>query len=115
MAQGRVWLGSQAKDHGLVDRTRRTRHGDGTGQEEGQYPCGEQVSVVVYPAGRSILDILMRRSQQEDAIEARLAAGLRPHSVPCVDAGRVSADHAELDCSAVSPAMRLAELKLNCG
>jgi protease-4 len=72
VAEGRVWLGSQAKDHGLVD----TLGGLDTAVEavkaKAKIPASEQVSVVVYPTSRNVFDILLRRSQ-EDAMEMKLA------------------------------------------
>jgi protease-4 len=71
VAQGRVWLGSQAKDHGLVDVLGGLDAAVETVKKKAGIPASEQVTVTVYPPRRSILDILMRRSQ-EDAVTARL-------------------------------------------
>jgi protease-4 len=71
VAQGRVWLGSQAKDHGLVDQLGGLDTAVEALRKKANIPAGEQVSISIYPARRSILDILMRRSQ-EDMLEAKL-------------------------------------------
>jgi protease IV len=73
VAQGRVWLGSQAKDHGLVDELGGLETALAAVRKKANIPAGEAVSVVTYPARRSIFDVLLRRSQ-EDAIEAKLAS-----------------------------------------
>jgi protease-4 len=71
-AQGRVWLGSQAKAHGLVDRLGGLDAAVEAVKEKAKIPAAEQVTVAVYPPTRSILDILLHRSQ-EDMVEAKLA------------------------------------------
>ena len=72
VAQGRVWLGSQAKDNGLVDELGGLDTALDAVRKKANIGAGEQVSVVIYPPRRSILDILMRRSQ-EDVLESKLA------------------------------------------
>ena len=72
VAQGRVWLGSQAKDHALVDVLGGLDAAVETVKKKANIAASEQVSVVVYPPRRSLLDVLMRRSQ-EDALTAKLA------------------------------------------
>jgi protease-4 len=72
VAQGRVWLGSQAKDHSLVDVLGGLDAAVEAVKKQAKIPASEQVTVVVYPSRRSLLDILMRRSQ-EDALTAKLA------------------------------------------
>jgi len=73
VAQGRVWLGSQAKDRGLVDELGGLETALAAVRKKANIGAAEQVSVVTYPARRSILDILLRRSQ-EDMVEAKLAS-----------------------------------------
>jgi protease-4 len=72
VAQGRVWLGSQAKDHALVDALGGLDTAVEMVKKKAKIPASEQVTVVVYPARRSLYDLLMRRSQ-EDAVTERLA------------------------------------------
>ena len=71
VAQGRVWLGSQAKDHFLVDALGGLDAAVEVVKKKANIPASEQVTVVVYPPRRSLLDVLMRRSQ-EDALTAKL-------------------------------------------
>jgi protease IV len=73
VAQGRVWLGSQAKECGLVDALGGLDAAVEAVKKKANIPATEQVSVVVYPTTRSVLDILLRRSQQEDMLESKLA------------------------------------------
>jgi protease-4 len=72
VAQGRVWLGSQAKDRGLVDTLGGLDAAVEAVKAKAKIPVSEQVTVVVYPPSRSLLDILMKRSQV-DVVEAKLA------------------------------------------
>jgi protease IV len=72
VAQGRVWLGSQAKDHGLIDTLGGLDAAVEAVKKKANIPASELVSIVVYPTSRSILDILLRRSQ-EDVMETKLA------------------------------------------
>jgi protease-4 len=71
VAQGRVWLGSQAKDHSLVDTLGGLDTAVEAVKKKAGIPDSEQVTVVVYPPHRSLLDVLMRRSQ-EDALTEKL-------------------------------------------
>ena len=73
IAQGRVWLGSKAKAHGLVDELGGLDTAIELVKKKAGIPASEQVSVVVYPARRTLFDLLMKRSQ-EDVLESRLAA-----------------------------------------
>jgi protease-4 len=73
VAQGRVWLGSQAKANGLVDELGGLDTAIDLVKKKANIPAAEQVSVITYPARHSILDVIMRRSQDDDAIESELA------------------------------------------
>jgi protease-4 len=72
VAQGRVWLGSQAKDHNLVDVLGGLDTAVETVKKKAGIAASEEVTVVMYPQRRSLLDVLLRRSQ-EDALTTRLA------------------------------------------
>jgi protease IV len=72
VAQGRVWLGSQAREHALVDVLGGLDTAVETVKKKANIAPSEQVTVVVYPPRRSLLDVLMRRSQ-EDALTEKLA------------------------------------------
>ena len=72
VAQGRVWLGSQAKTRGLVDELGGLDTAIGLVKKKANIPAGEQVTLVTYPPRRSIFDVIMKRSQ-EDMLESKLA------------------------------------------
>jgi len=72
IAQGRVWLGSQAKGNGLVDELGGLSTALELVKKRANIPAAEQVSLMVYPPKRTIFDLLTKKSQ-EDMLESRLA------------------------------------------
>jgi protease-4 len=72
LAQGRVWLGSQAKQRGLVDELGGLDTAIDLVKKRANIPAGERVTVITYPAPRSLFDLLTRRSSQDDMLEIRL-------------------------------------------
>src|SRR3974377_244129 len=70
-AQGRVWLGSQAKAQGLVDELGGLDTAIAMIKKKANIPATENVTVVSYPPRRSLLELVMRHSQ-EDVLESRL-------------------------------------------
>jgi protease-4 len=72
VAQGRVWLGSQAKDRGLVDELGGLETALAALRKKANLG-DETVRIVTYPARRSIVDVLMQRSR-EDLVESKAAA-----------------------------------------
>jgi protease-4 len=71
LAQGRVWLGSQAKPRGLVDELGGLDTAIEMVKKKAKIPMAERVTVITYPPRRSIFDMLVRRSQ-EDMLESKL-------------------------------------------
>jgi protease-4 len=71
LAQGRVWLGSQAKPRGLVDELGGLDTAIEMVKKRAKIPMAERVTVITYPPRRSLLDMLVRRSQ-EDMLESKL-------------------------------------------
>jgi protease-4 len=72
LAQGRVWLGSQAKTNGLVDELGGLDTAITMIKAKAKIPANEQVNLVMYPGRRNLLDLLLRRSS-DDALESKLA------------------------------------------
>ena len=79
LAQGRVWLGSEAKARGLVDELGGLDMAVALVKKRANIPASEPVTLVMYPARRSLLDLLFRRPQQ-DGLESRLGAAF--HGMP---------------------------------
>jgi len=71
LAQGRVWLGSQAVLRGLVDELGGLDRALELVKQKARIPASENVTIVMYPARRSILDVLFGRST-EGVFESRL-------------------------------------------
>src|ERR1035441_1031304 len=72
LAQGRVWLGDQAKERGLVDVLGGLDTAIDLVKQKAKIPAAEHVSLVMYPSRRSIVDVLLRRGT-DDPLQARLA------------------------------------------
>ena len=77
VAQGRVWLGSQARPRGLVDELGGLDRAVEAIKQKAKIPAGERVTLVPYPPRRSIFDVLLRRGGEE-AVEAGLESRLGP-------------------------------------
>jgi protease-4 len=71
VSQGRVWLGSQAKSHGLVDELGGLDTAIALLKKRANIPASENVSVDLYPPQRSLIDLVLKRSQN-DMLESRL-------------------------------------------
>jgi protease-4 len=70
LAQGRVWLGDQAKERGLVDELGGIDRAIEIVKEKAKIGKDEKVTIVTYPPKRSILDIAMSRTP-ESVFESR--------------------------------------------
>jgi protease-4 len=73
VAQGRVWLGSQAKPRRLVDELGGLDTAVTLLKKKAGIPAGEEVGLLLYPGKRSLLDLWFKRSQ-DDALETKLRA-----------------------------------------
>jgi protease-4 len=71
LAQGRAWLGAQAKENGLVDELGGLDRAIDRVKERAKIPANEQVRLVVYPPRMSLLEHLLQRSS-ESGLNARL-------------------------------------------
>lgn len=80
VAEGRVWLGDEAKPRGLVDQLGGLDTAVEMIKKRANIPASERVTLVTYPPRRSLLDLLLSFRNQPDAVEARLAAAF--HGVP---------------------------------
>jgi protease-4 len=79
LAQGRVWLGSQAKQNGLVDETGGLDKAIEMVKQKASIPAGERVSLMILPGRRSLLDLVMKKSR-EDMLRPVLEC--RPPALP---------------------------------
>ncbi|PYT27066.1 MAG: signal peptide peptidase SppA [Acidobacteria bacterium] len=76
LAQGRVWLGSQAKANGLIDELGGLDRALDLVKVKAKIPKSERVTLVTYPPKRSVFDILFGQSA-ESAMESRLGGLLK--------------------------------------
>ena len=76
LAQGRVWLGSEARQNGLVDQLGGIDRAIELIKQRAQIPASEKISLVPYPGKRSVLDVLMSRSEDTANIEVKAAKKL---------------------------------------
>src|SRR5580704_999737 len=72
LAQGRVWLGSEAKANGLVDELGGFDTAISLLKKKANIPAGENVTLMVYPPRENLLNMLMKRSQGADILEVTL-------------------------------------------
>ena len=71
LAQGRVWLGDEARANGLVDELGGLDRALELVKQKARIPATENVTLVMYPARRTLLEMLFGRSS-EGALESRL-------------------------------------------
>ena len=71
LAQGRVWLGAQAASNGLVDQMGGIDRALDLLKQKAHIPASENVAIVMYPARRSILDVVFGHST-DSIVESRL-------------------------------------------
>jgi protease-4 len=77
LAQGRVWLGVQAKQNGLVDETGGLDRAIELVKQKARIGAQENITLVPYPPRRSLIDVLMNRSEENPAISGRIRSELR--------------------------------------
>jgi protease-4 len=70
LAQGRVWLGAQAKQNGLIDEIGGLDRALDMVKERAKIPASERVSLVTFPPRRTIFDYLMNRNEENPGIES---------------------------------------------
>jgi protease-4 len=73
LAQGRVWLGVQAKQNGLVDELGGLDRAIELVRQRAHIAPSDKITLVPYPGKRSVFDLLFNRSSDESAmIDMRL-------------------------------------------
>ncbi|MES1257251.1 MAG: signal peptide peptidase SppA [Acidobacteriota bacterium] len=78
VAQGRVWLGDQAKEHGLVDELGGIDRALELVKKKAGIPASSNVRIVLYPGRRSLFDVLFRPSAEAEADAMLSRVGLEP-------------------------------------
>jgi protease-4 len=78
LAQGRVWLGDQAKANGLVDELGGLDRAIELIKAKSGIASGNKVSLVLYPAKRTLFDVLFRSNPDAEADAMLSGVGLTP-------------------------------------
>jgi protease-4 len=76
LAEGRVWMGAQAKGKGLLDELGGIDRAIGLVKERAKIPVGEQVRLVFYPSKKGLFEQLFSTTP-EAVMELRLRSRLR--------------------------------------
>ena len=74
LAQGRVWLGTQAKMNGLVDEIGGLDRAVEMIKQRTNIPASEQVTLVTYPPRRTLLELLLKSSNDNSELESAIHA-----------------------------------------
>jgi protease-4 len=77
LAQGRVWLGAQAKNNGLVDELGGLDRAVELIRQKAKIRADQKISLIPYPPRRSLFDVLTSRMDDSSVVEAQLARWLR--------------------------------------
>jgi protease-4 len=72
LAQGRVWLGSQAKQNGLIDEIGGLDRAVALVKERAKIGASEKITLVSYPPRRSLFDLLMNNKSGDSELESQL-------------------------------------------
>jgi protease-4 len=79
LAQGRVWLGSQAKQNGLIDEIGGLDRAVELVRQRAKIAATDKITLVSYPPRRSLFDLLWnRRSDSEVESQIRALIGKMP-------------------------------------
>jgi protease-4 len=82
VAQGRVWTGTDALAHGLVDKLGGLETAVSLAKERARIPAGQEVALVVLPERKGWFETILERQEEEAEEAARLretlALGLLP-------------------------------------
>ena len=75
LAQGRVWLGDQAKERGLVDEIGGIDRAIELVKKKAGMPVSDKVSLTIYPPRKNLLETILKSSSEaSDEAAAGLAA-----------------------------------------
>ena len=72
LAQGRVWLGAQAKEKGLVDQLGGLDRAVELVKQQAHMSPSDRITLVPYPGRRSIFELLLRSSDPAAQVQLRM-------------------------------------------
>jgi protease-4 len=70
--EGRVWLGAQAKQNGLVDELGGLDRAVELVRQRAHIAASDKITLVPYPGKRSVFDVLFGRTDDTAALESKL-------------------------------------------
>jgi protease-4 len=76
LGQGRVWLGVQGKQNGLVDELGGLDRAIEMAKQKANIPASEKISLVTFPPKRNLLDLLFSRQDDTASVDARVGKAL---------------------------------------
>jgi len=76
LSQGRVWLGVQAKQNGLVDELGGLDRAVELIRKRANIAASDRITLVPYPGKRSVLDFLLSRSDDNAGLETKIGEAL---------------------------------------
>ena len=74
LAQGRVWMGDQALQRGLVDELGGIDRAIDVLKKKAKIPSGDAITMLVYPPKKSVFDLLFPSQSPDAAIDAKIHA-----------------------------------------
>jgi protease-4 len=77
VAQGRVWTGTEALRHGLVDKLGGLDVAVGLAKERAKIAAGQDIHLVVLPERKGLLETILERQEEEVGARAMLPRELR--------------------------------------
>jgi protease-4 len=86
VAQGRVWTGRQAREHGLVDALGGLDVAVRIAKERAHIPANEDVELVAYPARRSLYETITEQFGASTSVWSVLAGGAEQRAVAALTA-----------------------------
>jgi protease-4 len=85
LAQGRVWLGAQAKKNALVNELGGLDRAVELLKQRAGIPANQQIALITYPRKKTLFEVLMNRQDDGPALEseaARMLAEVRRTRLP---------------------------------
>jgi protease-4 len=72
LGQGRVWLGAQAKENGLVDELGGLDRAIEMVKKKANIPAADAISLVMFPAKRNLFDLMFSRQDDTANLDAQV-------------------------------------------
>lgn len=72
LAQGRVWMGAQAKQNGLIDELGGLDRAVELVRQKANIAASDKIVLVPYPAKRNFFDMLFSHADESTAVETRI-------------------------------------------